>query len=78
MAAGEGLADLYAALQPHVDAAAGERSPMVFLGREFFTASGIWEVARAQAAGADPPYDELLTLTDEPAEAVEFIRSRRR
>lgn len=56
----------------------GERSAMVFLGREFFTVSGIWEVARAQAAGAVPPYDELLTLTDDPVEAVEFIRSRRR
>jgi predicted Rossmann-fold nucleotide-binding protein len=50
-----------------------QRAPMVFLGREFFTSSGIWELARTQAATADPPYDELLTLTDDVEEAVAAI-----
>ncbi|MFN8150251.1 MAG: hypothetical protein U0R24_03865 [Solirubrobacterales bacterium] len=50
-----------------------ERVPMVFLGREFFTTNGVWDVLRGQAALADPPYEELLLLTDEVSEAVEFI-----
>jgi predicted Rossmann-fold nucleotide-binding protein len=54
-------------------APAGERAPMVFLGREFFGDSGIWDLARDQAAAADPPYDELLTLTDDVEEALAAI-----
>ncbi len=50
-----------------------ERAPMVFLGREFFASTGIWELVRSQAARADPPYDHLLTLTDDVAEAVAAI-----
>jgi hypothetical protein len=46
---------------------------MVFLGREFFTANGVWEVMRGQAAIAAPPYGELLALTDDVEEAVGFI-----
>jgi len=47
--------------------------PMVFLGREFFTGNGVWEVVRRQAALSSPPYEELLLLTDEVEEAVEFV-----
>ncbi len=50
-----------------------ERVPMVFLGREFFTGNGVWEVVRRQAALSSPPYEELLLLTDEVEEAVEFV-----
>jgi predicted Rossmann-fold nucleotide-binding protein len=52
---------------------AEERAPMVFLGRDFFTRSGIWQLMREQAAAADPPYDHLLTLTDDVEEAVGAI-----
>lgn len=51
-----------------------ERVPMVFLGREFFACNGIWEAVRGQAAIAEPPYDELLTLTDDIGEVVSAIR----
>lgn len=54
-----------------------ERAPMVFLGRDFFTSNGIWDVMRSQAAGAKPPYDELLTLTDDVDEAIAAIGSPR-
>ena len=54
-------------------APAAERVPMVFLGSEFFSANGVYEAMRGQAAGADPPYEELLLLTDEVREAVDFI-----
>jgi predicted Rossmann-fold nucleotide-binding protein len=50
-----------------------QRAPMVFLGRDFFTATGIWELARAQAAAADPPYEHLLSLADDVDEAVAAI-----
>jgi predicted Rossmann-fold nucleotide-binding protein len=50
-----------------------ERAPMVFLGREFFTTSGIWELARAEAATAEPPYEHLLSLVDEVDEVVAAI-----
>jgi predicted Rossmann-fold nucleotide-binding protein len=50
-----------------------ERAPMVFLGREFFTTSGIWDLARTQAAAAEPSYVHLLTLTDDVDEAVGAI-----
>ena len=46
---------------------------MVFIGIEFFTASGVWQVIRGQAAVADPPFDELLLLTDDVEEAVAFV-----
>jgi predicted Rossmann-fold nucleotide-binding protein len=49
------------------------RAPRVFLGRGFFTASGIWELAQAGAAAASPPYEGLLTLTDDVDEAVAAI-----
>jgi predicted Rossmann-fold nucleotide-binding protein len=54
-------------------APAGERAPMIFLGREFFADSGIWELARSQAAAAEPPYDDLLMLTDDVDEALAAI-----
>lgn len=50
-----------------------ERVPMVFLGREFFTANGVWGVMRGQAAAADPPFEQLLLLTDDVEAAVEFV-----
>ena len=53
-----------------------QRAPMVFLGSEFFSANGVFDVVRSQAAGASPPYDELLSLTDDVEEAVDFIGSR--
>lgn len=53
-----------------------ERVPMVFLGSEFFGANGVWEVMRGQAAVAEPPFGELLLLTDEVEEAVEFIAAK--
>jgi len=46
------------------------RAPMVFLGREFFTATGIFRAALAIAQASDPPFGEMLTLTDEPEAAV--------
>jgi predicted Rossmann-fold nucleotide-binding protein len=52
-----------------------ERAPMVFVGRDFFTSSGIWGLMRAQAAAADPPYEHLLTLTDDVEEAIAAIVS---
>jgi hypothetical protein len=48
---------------------------MVFVGRDFFTSSGIWGLMRAQAAAADPPYEHLLTLTDDVEEAIAAIVS---
>ncbi|MCB0866797.1 MAG: hypothetical protein KDB58_13875 [Solirubrobacterales bacterium] len=49
------------------------RVPMVFLGSEFFAGNGVWDVLGRQAAAADPPYGDLLLLTDEVKEAVAFI-----
>lgn len=53
-----------------------DRVPMVFLGSEFFKANGVWEVMRGQAAVAEPPYTELLTLTDDVSDAVAAIEAR--
>ena len=50
---------------------------MVFLGDEHFRGTGIWDLACLMAGRADPPYDDLLAITDDPAEAVDLIASRR-
>ena len=52
------------------------RAPMVFLGREFFSSSGVWDLVRGGAAGAAPPYTDLLTLTDDIGEAVAAVADR--
>ena len=49
---------------------------MVFLGAGHFRETGIWELALAMARRADPPYDDLLTITDDLAEAVAFVAGR--
>jgi predicted Rossmann-fold nucleotide-binding protein len=50
-----------------------ERAPMVFLGFDHFGGSGIWELAGRVAREQDPPFEELLLLTDDVGEAVRFI-----
>lgn len=51
-----------------------ERAPMVFFGRGFYTANGVHDVVVRMAAEADPPFADLLSITDDPAEAVAAIR----
>ncbi len=51
------------------------RAPMVFFGREHFRSSGVHEVVVRMAAAADPPFDELVAITDDVGEAVERIVS---
>lgn len=53
-----------------------ERAPMLFLGVEHFRSSGIWDLVQLMAHRADPPYDDLLAITDDPAEAVAFVEGR--
>jgi hypothetical protein len=48
---------------------------MVFLGREQFGAGGIHDLVVRMAAAADPPFEHLIAITDDPAEAVERIRA---
>lgn len=50
-----------------------ERAPMVFLGDEHFRSTGVWDLVQLMARRADPPYDDLLAITDNPAEAVTFV-----
>lgn len=52
-----------------------ERAPMVFLGREFFTASGVFAAAVTTAEGGEPPFAAMLTLTDDLGEAAAAILS---
>ena len=52
------------------------RAPMAFFGAGHFQETGIWDLALAMAKRAVPPYDELLTITDDPAEAVAFVTGR--
>jgi len=50
-----------------------ERAPMVFLGVEWFNENGIAAVVDRFAAAADPPFGELILLTDDVGEAVERL-----
>jgi predicted Rossmann-fold nucleotide-binding protein len=52
-----------------------DRAPMVFLGREQFGAGGIHDLVVRMAASADPPFEHLIAITDDPAEAVDRIVS---
>lgn len=47
-----------------------QRAPMVFLGVDHFTASGVHDVVSRIAAASDPPFDELVTITDDVDEAL--------
>ncbi len=51
----------------------GSRAPMVFLGSEWFRSSGIAAVVERFAAAAEPPFAELIAVTDSVDEAVERI-----
>jgi len=50
-----------------------DRAPMVFLGADHFRESGIWELACRVAREREEPFDDLLLLTDDVAEAVRFV-----
>ncbi|MCL4286338.1 MAG: LOG family protein [Thermoleophilia bacterium] len=56
-------------------APAGERAPIVFLGAEWFRSSGIVAVVERFAGAADPPFADLVLVTDSVAAAVERIVS---
>ncbi len=49
------------------------RAPMVFLGSEWFRSTGIAAVVERFAADADPPFTDLVFVTDSVDEAVERI-----
>jgi hypothetical protein len=51
------------------------RAPMVFFGREHFRSSGVHDLVMRIAAAADPPFDDLVAITDDVGEAVERIVS---
>ncbi|NNE72472.1 MAG: hypothetical protein HKN26_02310 [Acidimicrobiales bacterium] len=54
----------------------GVISPMVFLGTGHWSAGGNLPVLPLlEALAADKPYADLITITDDPEAAVEFIRS---
>lgn len=52
---------------------AAERAPMVFLGIDWFRSSGIAAVVERFAEAAEPPFAELIAVTDSVDEAVERI-----
>jgi predicted Rossmann-fold nucleotide-binding protein len=54
---------------------AAERAPMVFLGAEWFRSNGVAAVVERFAAAAEPPFAELILVTDSVAAAVERIAS---
>ena len=60
-----------AAINAYADPA--ERAPMVFLGAEHFGGNGIWELACRVAREQEPPFDDLLLLTDDVDEVVRFV-----
>jgi predicted Rossmann-fold nucleotide-binding protein len=47
-----------------------QRAPMVFLGTDWFRSSGIAGVVERFAAAAEPPFGELIAVTDSVEEAV--------
>ncbi len=53
----------------------GSRAPMVFLGREHFESSGIYDLVIRTAAKADPPFPDLISITDDIGEAAAAILS---
>lgn len=52
---------------------AAERAPMVFLGADWFRSSGIAAVVQRFAEAAEPPFADLIAVTDSVDEAVERI-----
>ncbi|MCB0875661.1 MAG: hypothetical protein R2718_02715 [Solirubrobacterales bacterium] len=50
-----------------------QRAPMVFLGSGWFRSSGVAAVVERFAAAADPPFAEMILVTDSVDEAVERI-----
>ena len=51
------------------------RAPMVFLNRDHFTRSGVYDVVQRMAETADPPFPDLISITDDVAEAAAAIVS---
>lgn len=52
-----------------------DRAPMLFVGRERYAASGVYDLAASLAMRAKPPYGHLLKLTDDVDEAIAHIES---
>jgi predicted Rossmann-fold nucleotide-binding protein len=67
--------EIFQDLAVNAYSAAEERAPMVFLGAEWFRASGIAAVVERFAAAAEPPFADLVLVTDSVTEAVERIVS---
>jgi predicted Rossmann-fold nucleotide-binding protein len=67
------IQEIFQDLAVNAYASAEERAPMVFLGADWFRASGIAAVVERFAAAAEPPFGELIVVTDAIDEAVESV-----
>ena len=65
--------EIFQDLAVNAYAPAGGRAPMVFLGSGWFRGNGIAAVVERFAATAEPPFEELVTITDSVEAAVAAI-----
>jgi predicted Rossmann-fold nucleotide-binding protein len=65
--------EIFQDLAVNAYAPAAQRAPMVFLGSGWFRDNGIAAVVERFAAAAEPPFDELVTITDSVETAVAAI-----
>ena len=65
--------EIFQDLAVNAYAPAAERSPMVFVGTDWFRSNGIAAVVEGLAAAADPPFAEQIHLTDSVTAAVAAI-----